>query len=434
MIRLCGTLVAGLALLASPASAGADPRARSISSSKQFVVYCSDAGLRGQIATALEEAKANTLRLLGEPDRWKIPIVVSVHNAKATDAGKRPVSLTMIETPQGPTIQIAVRVGDDPAAIHLQKHAVRAVLLELAYRERGVRGGEAYVEPPWWLIAGAVESFRRRDTGVDVDLFRRLVETNRLPAIEQFLTQNDDRGTGSAAEGMDGACAMALVQLLLEQPAGRDSLVRFVRQWPETHGDPIGALTRHFPELTGGGVQKWWTLNLARFAASDRYKGLSMEDTDRELNALLEIELPVDEAGTKQSFHIGEFESFRKMRGARAALAARHAGVVALSSRANAIFRPVVSGYERVLSALARGKTRGLREQMVRIEVYRGTVLQRVGEIADYLNWYEATQFGTRSDAFDGFLRAARAVDAAPSESAAQVAIGTYLDELQKQL
>jgi len=325
------------------------------------------------------------------------------------------------------------QIGDDPAAVHLQKHALRALLLELAYRDRALHGGDAYVEPAWWLIAGVLESFRHRDAGVDADLFRRLVETNRLPPIEQFLQQHQE-GLGAAAEAMDGACAMALVVGLLEQPSGRDGISRLVRQWPELHGDPIAALKRCFPALGDGGVQKWWTLNLARFAASDRYKGLSMEETDRELNKLLDIELRVDKAGTKQSFHVGEFEAFRKIPASRAALLARHRAVLDLSTRANALFRPVVSGYERVLASLSRGKTRGVRAQMVQIEKYREAVLHRIGEISDYLNWYEATQFGTRSDAFDSFLRAAREVEEDTSKSATSVAIGEYLDTFEDQL
>ena len=431
MTRTFAILSLGCSLLGAHA-AGVDQRARTISSSKQFIIYSADAALRGRVASSLEEVKADLLRLLGEPDRSKMPIVVTLQLATTSEAAQRPVAMKMIETPQGAKIQIDVQIGDDPSAIHLQKQAVRALLLEMAYRDREVRGGEAYVEPPWWLVAGAIESFRRRDAGVDSDLFHRLVETNRLPPVEQFLMQHEE-GRGAAAEAMDGACAMAFVAGLLEQPSGRDSLARLVRQWPDFHGDPMGALTRCFPALADGGVQKWWTLNLARFAASDRYKGLSMEQTDRELSALLEIELTVDKAGTRQSFHVSEFEAFRKLPASRAALAARHRAVLELSSRANAVFRPVVSGFERVLASLARGKTRGVRAQIVQTEIYRQSVLHRMGEISDYLNWYEATQFGTRSDAFDGFIRAARETGQDTSKSATSVAIGEYLDLMQEQ-
>src|SRR5436190_8309377 len=132
---------------------------------------------------------------------------------------------------------------------------------------------------------------------------------------------------------------MALLQLLLEQPAGRDNLVRLIRKWPDQYTDPMVALTRSFPALGEGSanVQKWWTLNLARFAAADRYKGLSIEASDKELNALLDIELVLNKAGQKKTFNVAEFDLYLKLKGAREALKARHDSVVGLSARANAL-------------------------------------------------------------------------------------------------
>ncbi len=426
-------LVIALALLVSRADA-VDLKARSVSSSKQFIVFCPDAVLRSRVVGFVEEVKADTLRLLGESDRWKMPIVMSLQPAPDPEDVRKPVAMQLQETPEGPRIEINVSIGTDPAAVNLQRHIVRAVLLELTYRERPVRGGQAIIDPPWWVVAATVESIRGQDRGVDSGLFRRLVETNKMPTIEHFLSQHTD-GLGETAQAMDDACAMALVQLLIEQPGGQNSLVRLLRQWPEQHDDPIGALTRTFPSLGEGSaaVQKWWTLNLARLAASDRYKGLAMEDTDRALSALLDVTLATGKAGTKRTFHIGEFDTFLKIKGARAALASRHAEVLALGARANAIFRPVVAGYEEILALLMKGRTRGVRERMVRVEIYREAVLHRMGEIADYLNWYEATQMGVQSDAFEGYMRTARELDRDPGTTEAGAAIKRYLDEMEKE-
>ena len=435
MIRRFNAVAAGLLLLLLLliASKAAEPPPRTISRSKQFVVYCPDPAVRSRVATVAEDIKDDLLRLLGEPDRPRAPIVISLRLATSPAEAQSPVALRFDVTPEGSRIEINVRIASDPAAVHLQKHIVRALLLELAYRERRLRGGEEYVEAPWWLVAGIVENFRRHDRGLDPELFQRLVETNRWPPIEQFLAHHPD-DLGGAAAGVDGACAIALIELLLEQPSGRDGLARLVRQWPDLHQDPLAALGRIFPALAGSDVQKWWTLNLARFAASDRYKGLSTEATDRELNALLHLDLAIDKTGTRQIFAIAEFEHFLKLRGARAALAGRHQAILDLSARANAIFRPVVHGYEQVLAQLKRGKTRGVRKRMAEIEVYRETVLHRIGEIGDYLNWYEATQLGVRSQAFDSFLRAAREVEQDQNRAATTEAIARYLDELQKHL
>jgi cytochrome c peroxidase len=60
-------------------------------------------------------------------------------------------------------------------------------------------------------------------------------------------------------------------------------------------------------------------------------------------------------------------------------------------------------------------------------------VLHRRGEIADYLNWFEATQLGTRSSAFDSYLLTARTIEREKMRTAASLEIAKYLDLLQEE-
>ena len=302
-------LIAALAAAARVDAAPPDPATRTVSRFKQFVIYCPDAQLRGQIAGLVEEIKADVYDLLGENAdgwRWKIPIVISL--APASGRTRPPVIFQMISTPEGAKIDIDAEIGADPAAVNLRKQVVRAVLLEIAYRDRPpIRGGQPYLEAPWWLVDGAIEIFRRRDLEVDSELFRRLIENNKMPRIEEFLTLRAG-GLGETAEAIDAACAMGLVQALIEQPNGRAGLGQLVRHWPDTGGDPVAALKKDFPVLADGGasLQKWWTLNLARFAAADRYRGLTVEETEKQIVPLLQIELVIDKTGAKKTFYRGE--------------------------------------------------------------------------------------------------------------------------------
>jgi hypothetical protein len=50
------------------------------------------------------------------------------------------------------------------------------------------------------------------------------------------------------------------------------------------------------------------------------------------------------------------------------------------------------------------------------------------------LNWFEATQLGVRSDAFDEYLRRARQLEATHARGATEQAIAEYLDAIEKQL
>jgi hypothetical protein len=428
-------MLVAAALVSAAASALAappDPAARSISGNGQFIIYCPDTVLRSRIASLVVEVKSELLALLGEgTDRWKIPVVITLDQAQAP--GQAPVKFQMIATPGGSKIEIDAEIGNDPTAINLRRQIVRAILLEIAWRDRPpIPAGQQYLEAPWWLVDGAIEILRRRDSGVDAELFRRLVENNKLPTIEQFLTL---RGSdlGRTAEAIDCACAMALVQLLLEQSNGQANLGRLIRHWPTTGDDPLAALTRDFPGLAmgNGTLQKWWTLNLARFAASDRYQGLTAAESDARLAPLLQIELVIDKAGTKKTFTLGEFDQFLKLPKARETMVSRQAAAVALGAEVNVLFRPVCLEYEQIFALLARGKKRGVAERLATIESYRAIVLHRMDEIADYLNWYEATQLGTRSNAFDGYLKAVE--ELAREENRRSDPIAQYLDRLQEE-
>lgn len=416
---------------ASPAHAAVDPTQRS--SSKQFTVYCSDFALRARVVNFAEEIKADVLRLLNVNDAGQqgYPIVVTIERASVGEA-LAPATVQLYEVGHGFKVQIDVRIGNNPAAVNLQKHLIRAVLLEFAYRQRpdAVRGGTAYLEPPWWLVEGMLQVMRRRETGVDTSFFQRLIKTDRLPDLEKLIatTPND---LGQASRSIDEACAMCLVQLLIDQPDGRISLSRFLRQLPDSGQDSVAALKKAFPQLQSEqSLQKWWTLNIARLSATDRFQGLSPEETDAQLAALLSFELPTNKQDEKRSFTVGEFAQYLKLPASRAALATAQSNVVALSAQANALYRPVVAEYEQILGLLGRGKTSGLKERLLRVENYRETVLRRTAEIADYLNWIEATQIATRSEKFDGYLQVANEMETPVKRNDP---ISRYLDEIAQE-
>jgi hypothetical protein len=228
---------------------------------------------------------------------------------------------------------------------------------------------------------------------------------------------------------------MCLVRLLIEQPNGRASLARLVRNWPDDHGDPVGALTKEFPGLAASptALQKWWTVNLARLSVLDRYKGLSSEETERELSGLLQFEVVLNKAGEKRAFELGKFEEFIKLPSFKPAMVRVQAELVRLSLKTNALYRPIIAEYEQIFSALARGKSKGVAEQIDQVMRYRTAVSTRMSAIADYLNWYEATQIGTRSAAFDGFLKVASELVMQEDKSRTNGAVKLYLDQLEQE-
>jgi hypothetical protein len=373
------------------------------------------------------------LKLLGERNGSReFPIIITLDRSSAENASLPPVSFGVYGYQGGFKVGIDVRIGDDPAAVNLQRHLVRAILIEYAYRysPESLRGGGAYAEPPWWLVEGAIQITRRRETGVDSEFFRRLIETNRLPPLDQFLASKP-ADSGQTAQAIDQASAMCLVQLLIEQPEGRESLGRLLRHLPQGVPDPVASVTTEFPSLGNGeSLQRWWTVNLARFSAIDRYKGLTPEETDAQLSMLIQFDLPIGTSNEQRTFTLGEYESYLKIPTSIAALLKGQRSVVALSTQANALYRPVLSEYEQIFALLARGKTRGIRERITKVERYRESVLKRTADIADYLNWYEATQSTASTNLFDSYLKIANELD---SPARRTDPISRYLDEVSQE-
>jgi hypothetical protein len=425
----CLPWLSALVAICLPARA-ADLRQQSVSRSKQFVVFSSDVRLRQRVASYADDLTGDVRQLLGGVGLWKTPIVITIDRATTADGIAPAPVLRLVDTPAGQKIEINVKIGADPSAVNMQKLLLRALLLEYAYRGIPVTGGSSYVEAPWWVVEGLIEIERRREAGIDSDLFRRLVETNHLPPIENFLMEKPEE-LGPTALAVDRALAMGLLQMLVEQPDGRVSLAHFIRDWPQSNGDPMALLAKEFPSVAGNPqtLQKWWTVNLARYAAANRYEGLTVADTDKALDALLQIEIVINKKGEKRTFAVSDYKDFVKLPGSKATLADRHTEIIALSSRANALMRPVMSDYEHIFASLSQGKTRGLGERLAKVEDYRAFVIKRTSEISDYLNWFEATQMKSKSGAFDNYLKTVE--ELSDQDKKQKGPIGEYLDELE---
>ena len=423
-------------LSATAACVAVDLRHRSLSNSGQFAIYCDDRELRGRVVGFVEEVKSEILRVLREKDDWKFPIVIALEPDPTPETQSAPVTITLVNTVAGPKVDVAVRIGDDPAKVFLQRHIVHALLLEMAYRERPpIRGGERFAHPPWWLTEGLLQGIRAHAGTRDPDIFRSIVNTEKLPSLEKMLGQPPVR-LDSAAGAVDRASAFALTEALLHLPGGPANLGRFIRAWPDAGGDPLTLLAGHFPVLgqSPQSLAKWWTLQLAALGKSETLRGLSPAEADAELRGLLTLEIATGKPPRNERFELKDFEKYIRLPGARPALRLAQVKIVTLSTRAHILFRPILAEYAEMCGLLAGGKTKDIAERFARTERFRGSVLQRAGEITDYLNWYEATQTPGRTGEFDRYLRAAENHETKPQLAApVDPKIADYLDSLEQE-
>jgi len=404
---------------------------QSVSSSHQFTVVCQQRDARVRTTTYCEEIKSAFLNVLGIEDLWKFPIVVNIRNSP--DPGHPAASVRMFEADVGLKVDVDINLAGDLSGVHLGQELLRALILEMAYRERGaMRQGTEYADAPSWLVEGMTRYLETRDSGADASVYRSLIQSNRLPSFADFLAQTP-AGMDSTSLALYDACALSLVQLLIDLPGGRLRLASYIREVP-AGGDAASGLIRGFPMLGSStdGLEKWWTLGIARLSASDRYEGLSAEETEQRLAAILILKMAAPGKGVEtRDFRLEDFKAFIKNPQKRSAIFQMNENLVRLSTQANALFRPVIADYQQVALDLLRGKTKDMPEHLQALSTYREMIVTRMTEIGDYLNWFEATQMHTSSNSFDGYIKTANELAAPPASR--DDAISRYMAALEAQ-
>jgi hypothetical protein len=381
----------------------------------------------------VEETKDQVLGALGQRDAWKRPIVIQFVPASTSIPGQKPLTFNVIGSGQGIKIQIDVILGGPLPATSLQSEAIRALLLELAYRDRHLlRAGQRYNEPPPWLIEGIAYSIRQQFMGVNANLFKTLIDVNRLPSIHGYLS-TPCPVSDPASLTLYRAYAYSLLRILQDLPSGRNCLSKFVAHIPARSEDPVSELIAHFPPLAASGdsLEKWWMLSMARLSTANDYEGLSAEETEKALSKLMTIKVRRNGEKEPVDFELGDFREYLALYGGRARIEERQQDFLRLESRANPLYRPILTEYSDIAFQISRGKTRNIPRRLKELDKYRQGVLQRMNDIADYLNWMEATQFGRKSDSFEEVLRIAGEPLKTPERNDP---ISVYLDRIEKQL
>ena len=185
-----------LATLASGALAGPwdSLRERSVSRSRQFVVYAADPNARGAVAMDAEDVKEKFLKLLETGDSWKNPIVIQLKPLDPADPGQPPSQVRVIDTEEGFKIDLNIVLGSDPREAHFPQQLVRALLLEYAYRNQPalVAAGASYAEPPAWLVDGIASLTADADPDANAGLFRSLIVSGKTPTLALFLSEKPE--------------------------------------------------------------------------------------------------------------------------------------------------------------------------------------------------------------------------------------------------
>ena len=409
----------------------AAPQEQSISTSRQFIVYGTGVGVRGAICDLAERTKRDLLALLGQRDAWTTPIVINAQYPQANLPELPRLAVNLGQTGFGLKLQLDLTVDSELSRPEVRRELLRALLLEMIYRgESNIPAGTAYVSPPDWLIEGMPA--QQSDLGLDkiANLLAMPVAARTVLPLEKFLQQRPEL-LDAPGRLLYRAYSFALVDLLSRAPEGAGRLARFIGDLRSASNDPMAELQNHFSGLfeSGGGAEKVWEKQIARLSIDQPYQLLASAETERRLDEMLRLK--ISDRGANKTWQLAEFPKFSKQPSANGVLAVLAHDLGELATRANPIYRPIISEYAEVTALLLRGKTKGLATRLDRLRSAREAVAAQMRGIDDYLNWFEATSQRGPSGVFADYMKAAESAARPPQTKRDPISV--YLNVLEAQ-
>ena len=399
--------------------------ARSVSPSRQFVIYGADAALRGTISELAEQTKSNLLSLLRQRDEWRTAVIINLQPQQANLPEIPPADFRVSQTGFGAKLQLDLTVGQNLDGSLIERQLLRSILLEMIYRDEGdLAPGTTLVEPPDWLVEGALALTPGREPEVVVEA---LSATDKGKSLEEFLGQRFDL-LDSAGRMLYRAYSIGLVQLLLDE-GGRARLARYIANLSHASNDPVADLKARFPQLRED-LEKKWRLAVAGLGGHQTDQLLTFAERERRLDELLQIKISDGSRNREQqeTADLGELARRKASREEKAAVDRMSQALMLLIGTAHPVLRPVAREYQQITALLARGKRRGIANRLSHLDGTRKELAARMGEIDDYLNWFEATQMERESGAFNDYLKAAN--ESEVSAPRRRDPLSVYLDAL----
>jgi len=393
-IVLCSAVTCQLAY-------GAQPE-RSISPSRQFVIYGADAKVRGAVSGLAEQTKANLLELLRQRDDWKTPVVVNLQPQQANVPEIPPADLRFSQTGFGIKLQLDLTISKNLDVSLVERELLRAILLEMIYRKQPhITAGAVLVEPPDWLIDGALALAPGRERGL---LIEAVANTEKPLPLEKFLREHPGL-LDSMGRTIYRGYAFALVQMLLDGKSGGAQLARYVDHLSDSSNDMLADLKTQFPFLAED-AERTWQLALNRLKSLQTFRLLTFAESARRLDELLRVK--ISEPGKPEKVaRLDELAQQRKLSASeKMALDQLKRDLLSFVPQTNPVLRPIGREYQEIAALLARGKRRAVPKRLSRLEVTRQQLAVRMTEIDDYMNWFEATQMNSGSGNFTGYLKA----------------------------
>ena len=374
---------------------------RSVSPSRQFVIYGAEAQLRGAVSDLAERTKADFLALLRQRDNWIVPIVVNLQPQQANLPEIPPADLRFSQTGFGLKLQLDLMIAKNLDASLIKRELLRAILLEMIYRkESHIAAGSVFVEPPDWLIDGVLALSPTSDHG---QLIEALTTAHKTESLETFLRQRP-KLLDSAGRTLYRAYSFALVQMLIDGRNGPARLAQYIGHQSNASNEPLADLKAQFPFLLGD-AERTWQLALSRLRNLQTYRLLTFAESERRLGELLHVKISEANKPAKP-VSLDELAQRKASPNEKMALNQLGHDLLSFVAEANPVLRPIAREYQEIIALVALGKRKRIAKRLSRLEVTRKQLAARMSDIDDYMNWFEATQLKSGSGNFTDYLKA----------------------------
>jgi len=406
-----------------------------VSRSKQFRVTGSDGLARGTVAWLADETKDELLKLTGEKDEWKVPVVIKLYGTPGDPLPARTVNMQLLVVEGVNELHLDVHLSRGIEQERFKRAVTSALLYERALRNHPAGDDRRLFVPPW-LSDGLREAVAWHHDESDRHLYAALFKRGGLFKIDDLFA------TGEAAfEDMDAAMRAAfrvssgaLVMALLEQPQGKEGFRAFLSAAAAYEGEMPGLLRQHFPELnlSETSLAKWWALQLAAKGGVNLLTDiLTIHQTETSLAEALHLNFRTVE-GIIQQKELAAWRELAALKEPERVAAVRLAqdALVRLSYRCFPSYRPLLADYQKVLGDIAKNKIKDIPKRLAVLEETRATMLARAARARDYLDWFEITRARETSGAFDDYLRLKDRLKANPHHRKDD--LSEYLDRMDR--
>lgn len=370
---------------------------------KGFVIYSPDRATSSRLARLAQTASSEWEKITGEKMTSASPIVVVDKSRSAKPPGANGSQCSLFEIEEGGLkVQIdlleewAMRPGQ------FETEVIRALTLRSMHRRNPPKAGKSYALPPDWLVEGIGEQIRRKEGTIPDGVHAALIQSDRPPALGDFLKQKVDRLDATTLL-LFRAQSLALLKVFADAKNSKSRFQKFLESPDCADTDPQ-MLLQAFPDAATdlAGLTKIWTLSLARSSRPSQLASLTVQKTNEELAGILAIEVAADPKRKNSPPVRGPsaLPFAARNRGGEFLMRQRSSELLNLEFRAHPLLRPVVEEYRNIAMLLAVKPKSKVDHRIEEIEKIRALLVDRHKAISDYLNWFEATQVDESKNSF----------------------------------